>query len=378
MTTTDALHLRELENKQERLMRAAQDAGVDGVLLAAHHNIAWFTGGRANKVDSSREAGTSRLFVTSGGRRFVLANAIEMPRMVDEVLAGLPFEPIEYPWTDDQDPAHAVAAARRLLQPDARIGADWPLPETVPFETAIARTRALLTDEEIDRYRIFGRDAARIVGDVCRALTPGDDEREIAQAVARALGGVHARGVVILVGSDERIGRYRHPVPTATHWRRVVLVAVCAERDGQVVALSRIVSAGAAPGDLTARTRATAAVFGSLLNATKPGASGARLYQVAVDAYAAVGFPGEELRHHQGGAIGYRAREWVAHPRSAEIVQPRQAFAWNPSITGSKIEDTALVIDDGIELITSTPDWPAIPMTVRSGTLEAADVWRMG
>jgi hypothetical protein len=100
--------VRELEDKLGRLARAAHGAALQAVLLATHHNIAWLTGGRSNRVDASREAGTSRLLVTSDGRRLVLANAIEMPRMLDEVLAGLDFEPVEYAWVDDQDPAYAV------------------------------------------------------------------------------------------------------------------------------------------------------------------------------------------------------------------------------------------------------------------------------
>ena len=78
--------------------------------------------------------------MTADGRRFVLANAIEMPRLLDEVLAGLDFEPVEYAWTDDQDPAHAVAAARRdhRWRPRA-IGADWPLPDTVPLRERRSR-----------------------------------------------------------------------------------------------------------------------------------------------------------------------------------------------------------------------------------------------
>ncbi len=106
--------------------------------------------------------------------------------------------------------------------------------------------------------------------------------------------------------------------------------------------------------------RATAKVMGSLLAATKPGTSGADLYEVAVRAYGDAGFPGEHHLHHQGGAAGYRTRDWVAHPACTERVQEDQAFAWNPSITGSKVEETCIASSDGIEIITTTPGWPAI------------------
>ncbi len=367
----------EFEDKAERLLRVVKTAGAGGVLLATHHNIAWMTGGRSNRIDASREAGTARLLFTPDGRRRVLANAIEMPRMIDEVLAGLGFEAVEYAWTDDQDPAFAVGMARQAIgDADVSIGADWPLPGTVPLEGAIARTRALLTEAEVERYRALGRDAGRALGSVCRELTPGDQEIEIARAVVHEAAGVRARAIVSLVGSDDRLHRYRHPVATAARWKHVVMVALCAERDGLVVSLSRIVAAGA-PRDLGARTRATATVFARLLDATRPDATGAQLFDVAAQAYAAAGCPGEEQKHHQGGAIGYRAREWVAHPKSAEIVQARQAFAWNPTITGTKIEDTALVTDGRLEIITSTPDWPAIPLDTREGALTASDVWRI-
>lgn len=356
--------------KLARLARVAEAAGVRGVLLAAHHNIAWLTGGRGNRIDASRETGTARLLITADGRRFVLANAIEMPRLIAEALAGLDYEPIEYPWVDDQDPSFAVRAAQKVTG-DGALGADWPLPGTTVIEAAVARARHLLTDAEIERYRALGRDAGGALAAVCRTLEPGDDERDIQRAVVDAAGRIRARAIVSLVGSDERLRRFRHPVATATRWQHVVMLALCAERDGLVVSLSRLV-AFRPPSDLASRTRATAQVFARLLDATRPGATGAALYGVARDAYAAVGFPGQELEHHQGGAIGYRAREWTAHPKSEEVVQPRQAFAWNPTIAGTKVEDTALVVDGSLELITTSPDWPAIEL---GGNVRASDVW---
>lgn len=366
-------HTDEHEEKLERLARLAHAAGVDGVLLAAHHNIAWLTSGRHNRIDNSRETGSARLLVAADGRRFVLGNAIEMPRLLGEVLAGLAYEPIEYPWTDDQDPAYAVRVARGLLKDGAAIAADWPLPDTTPAEPRLMRARALLTGGEIARYRRLGRDAGLALEHVCQTLTPGDVELDIARSVIDAAAGVRARAVVALVGADERLRKYRHPVPTTIAWKHVVMVALCAERDGLIVSLSRVVAAGA-PADLDVRTRAAATVFGRVLAATRPGARAAQLYDTLVAAYADAGHAGEELKHHQGGAIGYRAREWVAHPRSQEVVEERQAFAWNPTITGTKVEDTALVDGDRVEIITSTSDWPSIDM---DGDLKASGVWRL-
>src|SRR5262249_38056233 len=137
--------------------------------------------------------------------------------------------------------------------------------------------------------------------------------------------------------------------------------------------LSRVIAVGA-PTDLDARTHTAASVFGRVLAATRPGATGAQLYDVLARAYAGADCADEITRHHQGGAIGYRARAWGADPRSQEVVAERQAFAWNPTVTGPKVEDTALVIGDRLEIITSTPDWPAIEI---EGNVHASGVWRL-
>jgi antitoxin VapB len=97
-----------------------------------------------------------------------------------------------------------------------------------------------------------------------------------------------------------------------------------------------------------------------LLAATKVDTSAAELFGIATEAYASLGYPGEELRHHQGGATGYGEREWLATPAGKERVVNSQAFAWNPSVNGGKVEDTVLLRDGKIELLTSTPDLPVV------------------
>jgi antitoxin VapB len=150
---------------------------------------------------------------------------------------------------------------------------------------------------------------------------------------------------------------------------------VCAERDGLIVALSRVASVRRDDA-LQARTAACADVFGRIAAATVAEATGAEIYASARAAYRAVGYDGEERLHHQGGAIGYRTREWVAHPESEDIVRAPQAFAWNPSITGTKVEETFVLHEDGrIQVLTHDPEWPSIPLDVRGTPIAAPGVW---
>jgi Xaa-Pro aminopeptidase len=370
--------MNEVDEKADRLARLARAEGVGGILVNTQPNFAWLTGGRSNRIDGSRETGNGSLLVASDGDRYVIANNIEMPRLSEEVLAGLGFTPLEYRWTAEHaDPSTPFMAARSAIGNDCEIGCDGALAGGRPLESAIAAARAPLTDAEACRYRTLGRDVGRVVGEACRALVPGLDEHDVAHRVRSAIACVGARAIVALVAADDRIARYRHPAPAGARWRQSLMVVVCAERDGLVVALSRIVIAGPPSSDLLARTSAAGAVFERLVNATRPGTTGAELFGVARQAYAELGFAGEEALHHQGGAIGYRSREWVAHPASHEIVQRCQAFAWNPSITGSKVEDTVLVTGDERALITASPDWPVLPVACDGTVLPAAAVLQL-
>lgn len=355
----------EIDEKTERLTRmlAAEDLG--GVMLSSQHNFAWLTAGARNGIDLSREAGAGALLVRRDGKRFVLANRIEMPRLLAEEISAEHFEPIEFAWEEEKSPSFLEAQAVALLEPGAALATDLPLstPNRM-IESAVARCRYQLTAREIDRYRLLGRDASAIIGNLARTLQPGETEREIARRATDALAREDMRAVVMLVAADERIQRFRHPVATDRAWERVLMVVVCARRYGLIVSLTRLVCVGTIPEELQRRTLAAARVNAQLRAATRPGRSGAELFNVVARAYAAEGFPGEEHLHHQGGACGYRTRDWVAHPSCNELVQVNQGFAWNPSITGTKIEETCIVLGDSSETITASPDWPSLLITV--------------
>jgi antitoxin VapB len=202
---------------------------------------------------------------------------------------------------------------------------------------------------------------------------------EIARLAAGALASRGMAAVVLLVGSGDRLTRFRHPLPACQTWERGgAMIVVCARRAGLIAALTRIVWAGPVLAEIRRRTRAAAEVNARLLAATRPGAAGSRLFEVAVRAYADLGFPGEERLHHQGGACGYLSRDWIAHPRCEEVVETWQAFAWNPSITGTKVEETWIVSESSAEAITRTPEWPVIEVEVGGNVYASPDVVSLG
>lgn len=56
-------------------------------------------------------------------------------------------------------------------------------------------------------------------------------------------------------------------------------------------------------------------------------------------------------RDHQGGTTGYGSRKVVASPDTNLWIDTGQAFAWNPSLMGTKAEETYVLTAGGPELL---------------------------
>jgi Xaa-Pro dipeptidase len=366
----------EIEIKTERIQKMLAAENLGGVLLNAQHNFAWATGGRSNQINASIEPGACFLLFRADGKRFVLANNIEMSRILSEEILETDFEPIEFSWEDEKSAGDfVVKKAAALLEDNSNLASDlYFTPEARSIENLIARCRFELTEQEIERYRKLGKDAGAAIGNLFGAIEPGETETQIARKAKNALEAYGIDSVVTLVGADERIAKYRHPAPTANVWKKVLLIAVCAKREGLIASLSRVACVGEIPDELKRRTEATAFVFARLAAATETGASGAQLYQIAADAYAEKGFAGEINFHHQGGAAGYKSRDWVAHPKNGETVVQNQAFAWNPTVAGAKTEETFITSGEGFEIITASPNFPQISIETNGREISSPGV----
>ena len=356
--------------KHRRVAGWLDGRGLDGVVLTRRCNFSWYTGGAHNHVAEADDVGASSLVVTRDGAR-VVSNNIEATRLAAEDLPeDVPI--VEYPYHDGAKrlAAFAEAAGGGRLASDAPLaGTDFP-----PTDAGFDRLRWQLTAPEVRRYRTLCRDVAESVEQTARSLLPGSTERDAAGLLAASLRAKGCTPWVLLVGADERIARHRHPLPTDAAAGELMMLVTVSERGGLQAACTRIVSFETVGDDLARRHRAATTVDAALIFATRPGAGLGDCFAAARDAYAQTGFPDEWRRHHQGGSIGYLPREEKAAPGSRVPVLADQAFAWNPSIAGTKCEDTILCRTDGCEVMTQTGRWPALRAEWAGQAIQRPDI----
>ena len=129
------------------------------------------------------------------------------------------------------------------------------------------------------------------------------------------------------------------------------MLVVCGERYGLYADLTRFVHFEEPDAELQHRFRACDTILQRMREeGTRPGTTLADAFQACRRFYADAGFPDEWKLHHQGGMTGYATREVVATPLTQDPIQVGQAFAWNPSITGAKAEETFVLTESGPEV----------------------------
>jgi antitoxin VapB len=142
------------------------------------------------------------------------------------------------------------------------------------------------------------------------------------------------------------------------------MLVLCGRKWGLVCSVTRLVHFGALPDELRRKQEALAAVDATFIAGTRPNTKLGDILAQAQATYALGGFGDEWRLHHQGGPVGYEAREYLGVPGSEDEVHEGQVFAWNPSITGTKMEDSVLVGSDENVVLTAIPEWPTIPVAI--------------
>ncbi len=353
----------ELDVKLERVHTLLKKHGLEALLLNRVSSFAWATCGAASYVNTAATTGAASLLITPKGR-YVLTNNIEATRLEqEEKLAAQGWEMSVSPWYAAQDDIARLAGGMKL-------GADGAYPGAVDLSAEISRLRADLLPEEGDRFRILGQQCAQIMDVAIRAVRPGMTENQIAALLANEAQSRGVQAIVNLIATDERIFSFRHPLPVDKKMDRYAMLVLCGRRWGLVASITRLVHFGCLPDELRRKAHAVAQVDAAMILATRPGRLLREVFDQTEAVYAESGFAGEWKLHHQGGPAAYEPREFIATPGSMDQISVEQAYAWNPSITGTKSEDTILVGEHSNEILTEIDGWPVYSVQVNGQAFE--------
>lgn len=359
----------ELEYKWTKVRELMREKGLSGILFRKQSNFAWLTGGGRNCVGLATEMGVGSLLITEHAQ-YVLCNVIEAPRLTaEEQVEDLGYAIHSYPWYDDQE-----LALSKQLTGSENLGCDVPFGDLSVVGSDIAPLRWSLTHWEVERYREVGFMTSLAIEDAARTIRPGDKECEIVGRLAALLWENRFDFITTFCAADERISQFRHPIATEKMIDKRAMLCVNARKWGLIVSLTRFVQFGNIDEDIRRRYDANVYIDCVMMANSIPGQPVAKAFNKGLEAYREQGFEKEYELHHQGGSIGYEGRDYKVDFNTDIEVRENQGFAWNPSITGCKSEDTMLATANGPELLSRPITFPVLEVEAEGHVFRRPDI----
>ncbi|WP_449417372.1 M24 family metallopeptidase [Phormidium nigroviride] len=350
----------EVSSKLELIRQALKETGTGALRLRGTDWFAWATAGGSNTVLLAAETGIAEVLVTAENA-WVLTDEIEAQRLKDEELPTN-FEVYIYPWADA---AKREAFVREVAQ-GKKVMSDRPAnSEETGLIASLQNHKRVMMASELERYRQVGRKASEAMTEVLSNAKPTWTEYQLAGAGAEALWARGLHPTLTLVAGERRLPLYRHATATKEVIGREAMLVFCARGYGLYANLTRFVCFGSLKTEAAKLHRDVREIEAKALNFCQPGKSLNAVYDVLKDAYEQQGYVNAIREHHQGGTTGYLSREVVANPETNDTLQSNMAVAWNPSLTGAKIEDTFVIFNDGLENLTFDPNWPNVEVDGR-------------
>lgn len=356
----------EFDIKLRRLQELMHRKELDAIYIKRQDNFSWLTCGGRSHVGQG-DMGNCGLLVKRDGDRFAITNVSEAARLKEEEkLEDLGFEFRVGGWDDAGFDDKSI---NNILGNNAIVGCDFS-----NEASAIKELRYALTNQEIDRYKIIGKEATRVLETVCSSIKSGMTEIEIAAEIIMAMKKEGFESLVCLVASDERIKKYRHPIPTEKRVERLVQAGGNFRKKGLIVSITRFVSFKPLEEAFVIQFNDNQLIDCTFATNTVPGKTYKDVFASGVEAYNKLGYKDEVFKHHQGGATGYSSRDVKVTFSTNGIVLNNQAFAWNPTIAGTKSEETIITTENGILTLTEPCLFPSKELKVGSNAFIRAGV----
>ena len=344
-----------INQRLQPLRELMKAKGLDAFVLRRNPNLAWAIAGRVH-VPATIDMACFDLVITQDSAT-AITNVVESPRLIAEELPGEVDVKI-VKWTEGRD---------SLLPTGAKVGCDQPGADRIDLGVEVEIIRGSLFESDLARFQEICVDAAVALGNAMKQVENTDREIDVAGLITHSLWQADLEIAFLGVAGQDRVHKFRHPLPTDAVVGSRVSASICAKRKGLIASVTRIVAFGEVTDQMVSDYTSIYKVEAALLDATVVGKPFSDPINAAIAAYPANGFDADEwTKHHQGGPTGFLPRDWPANQGSTRLIAANQPIAWNPTGKGWKAEDTIVATDSGVKMLTVDPDWPAFEVNGRT------------
>ncbi len=352
--------------KIEKVRNYMLERGAKGAVVSGIENFAWITSGGRSYIALSDDEGSAVVFLTKE-ESYVITKNIERERMKREELTSN-FTVVEFPWyTKVDDMVKKLSDGNEILYEDEP-----------NFKNFLFHSRLKLSDYEQKRYKIVGLKSARALENAMRTFSPDMTELEAKSIIERELSREGLDTLLVLVFGDESRSLYRHNLPREVKLGDRCIASVCAKMFGLVISTTRTIEFRRDE-KFENQHKINALIDAKIINSSFEKSLISQIFFDIENIYDSHGYPQEWQFHHQGGVTGYRMREFVAIPHFPFQIEDGMALAWNPTITGTKSEDTYIRTANGMELISLNDDgrWPYLEFEINGKKYKRPDILKI-
>ncbi len=357
----------EAQEKESRLRTALAEWGYDSAIITRRSNFAWLTCG--GDAVSSRVSHTSPVYlVITPAKKYAVGYVMDLPWTMESALSGLDYEGIALPTFGKTPEQMALELA------GGRAAADDSFLGVADIHARIVRLHEPYTPEEMGRYRQLAAQCSEIQMQLAQWVEPGMTERHVLARMWQLYLERGIEGHYMFVGSDDRLKRFRHPVPSDKAIEKVVMLAPAVAKWGLLISTSRTICFGRPSEELRRRFDAMSTIQATLLARTEFGTPLTSLFDLIMEMFGRVGYPEERTNHFHGGPVGYWAGYAQRMQDPEEVVKPNMAFLYYLTVAGVHTEELMLVDEQGAEFVTVGAGWPTLDIAVEGRTISVPDI----
>jgi antitoxin VapB len=361
--------IKEFQTKIERIYHLMDQKGYDAVVIGTQTNFSWLSCGGTSKVLLTSDIAVAYCVITKTDR-FLVAYTMDGPRNIEEELEGMGFEPVFIRWYENslEGKVLELVGGKKILSDIPLEGAN------VSMKEFYALHYPLLSDE-IVRFKKIDQDAERLLRLVVDQTNPGMKETEVEAMIISEFVKAEYFPIVLLLGSDERILKYRHLIAKDKKIDKYLLLILAMRKFGLNAVLTRSVYFGdKLPDEIYRKFTAASTIAANCIASTTPGTKFSSIFDMQKKLYSELGYAQEWKNHFQGGITGYVCNDSsLALDTESEIVA-NQTCNWFITITGVNTEDTCISGKDRGEVLTHTGSWPMKEYMVDNQNIKMPDI----